>query len=72
MRPLDRLGGRKFVLCVLVTLCVTLLLAMGKQIDMYSAGVLLGSAGAYITGNVAQKRLVPTTAAAAAPTTPEA
>lgn len=71
MKPLERLGGRKFVLCVLVTLCVTVLLFMGQQLDMYSAGVLLGTAGAYITGNVAQKRLVPTTAAPAAPTTSE-
>ena len=72
MKALDRVGGRKFVLSVLVALCVTVLLALGKQIDMASASVLLGTAGVYITGNVAQKRLVPTTAAPAAPTTPEA
>lgn len=55
---MDRVGGRKFVLCVLVTVCVTTLLAVGKHIDMASASVLMGTVGVYITGNVAQKRFV--------------
>jgi len=63
MKPLEYLGGRKFVLCCLVALCVTLLVAMGKTIDLATASVLLGTAGAYITGNVTQKHLVATSAA---------
>lgn len=58
MKPLDRVGGRKFVLCALVVLCVAALVAMGRTLDIPTASVLLGTAGAYITGNVSQKRLV--------------
>lgn len=51
---LHALGGRKFLLAVGVSLSTTLLVAFGSISDAIYATVILGTAGAFIAGNVVQ------------------
>lgn len=47
-------GGRKYTLAILVVLLTAALALFGKITDTVYASVILGTAGAYITGNVYQ------------------
>ena len=51
---MKRIGGRKFTIALTVVLLTTLLVLLSKITDTVYATVILGTAGAYITGNVYQ------------------
>lgn len=58
MNNLTNLGGRKFILSMTVVLLSTVLVWFAKvDADVYKYLVLV-TAGAYITGNVAQKATI--------------
>lgn len=52
---IEKLGGRKFILSVLSLLTVTALVVSKHISDGVYSAVMLGTVGAYIAGNVAQK-----------------
>lgn len=52
---MNLVGGRKYTLALLVVLLTTLLMLLTKITDTVYATVILGTAGAYITGNVYQR-----------------
>lgn len=53
---LNKLGGRRFLLCLGCGIATTILTWFGKiDAGTYSL-VILGTVGAYVTGNVYQKR----------------
>lgn len=52
---MNLIGGRKYTLALLVVLLTTLLMLLTKITDTVYATVILGTAGAYITGNVYQR-----------------
>lgn len=56
--PLTKWGGRRFLLCVLVTLLVTGLQAFGKldAAGLAYVAIIGATVGGFITGNVLQKR----------------
>lgn len=58
MKPrelIEELGGRRFLLCVGCSAITSLLTAFGKIDGATYALVILGTVGAYITGNTVQK-----------------
>lgn len=62
MKPRDlieQFGGRRFLLCVGCSFVTSLLTAFGKIDGPTYALVILGTVGAYITGNTVQKVKAP-------------
>jgi hypothetical protein len=57
MTALDRLGGRRFLLALLAQLSSNLLVWHGKIGGEVYSVVILATVAAYITGNVAQRRI---------------
>lgn len=58
MKPretIEQWGGRRFLLCVGCAAITSLLTAFGKLDGATYAVVILGTVGAYITGNTMQK-----------------
>lgn len=55
MTPLKRVGGRKFLVAVFSLSSATLLVWSGHIADGVYSAVVIATAAAYITGNVAQK-----------------
>jgi hypothetical protein len=55
--PLQRAGGRKFVLCLIVTLFSAMLLVNGYITALIFRDLMMGITGGYILGNVGQKAL---------------
>ena len=55
--PLQRLGGRKFVLCLLATLLNAMLLVNGYITPLIFRDLMIAVTGGYILGNVGQKAL---------------
>lgn len=66
---LNAVGGRKFVLAVLSLASATTLVWAGHIADGIYSAVMAVTVGAYISGNVIQKRQATATTP---PTTPEA
>lgn len=56
---IERLGGRKFLLSLGCGFVTSLLCYFGKISDAIYAMVILGTVGAYITGNTVQKVKAP-------------
>lgn len=52
---LNKFTSRKFLLCLLSLATGIVLVSIGKISDNVFATILLGTVGAYITGNVVQK-----------------
>ena len=52
---MNGVGGRKFVLSVLVVASATLLVWLGRISDGVYSAVIMATVAAYITGNVYQK-----------------
>ena len=54
----DTIGGRKFLLCVAIDICAVVLQWFGKIDPAGStlALIVVGTAGAYIAGNVIQRK----------------
>lgn len=55
MTPLQRVGGRKFLVAVFSLASATWLVWSGHIADGVYSAVVIATAAAYITGNVAQK-----------------
>lgn len=53
---MNSVGGRKFVLAVLALASATWLVAAGHIADGVFSAVVISTVGAYIAGNVVQKR----------------
>ena len=56
MNPIETLGGRKFVMTLGCGLATTALTWFGKIDGATYSLVIVATVGAYIAGNVAQKR----------------
>lgn len=54
---MDAMGGRKFVLAMVVVAAASVLCWCAKIADGVFSAVVIATVGAYITGNVAQKKL---------------
>lgn len=52
---LEALGGRRFIMSMLIGLATTVLTYLGKIDGSTYSLVILGTVGAYITGNTLQK-----------------
>lgn len=55
MSLIDKLGGRRFIISMLIGATTALLVYCAKISDTVYATVILGTIGAYITGNTYQK-----------------
>jgi len=55
MSLIENVGGRKFVVTATTGFATCILVWFGKIADGIFATVILGTVGAYIVGNVAQK-----------------
>lgn len=53
-----RVGGRKFLLCLLCLASTTLMCYLGHISDGVYSAVVIATIGSYITGNVAQKSVL--------------
>ncbi len=53
---MERLTSRKFILAILALLSSTLLCWFGRIADGVYSAVVIATVGAYITGNVLQKK----------------
>jgi len=52
---IDDIGGRKFLLCMLVFIASSFLILNGNLESTVYRDIILGTAGIYIAGNVSQK-----------------
>ncbi len=55
MTYIEKLGGRRFIICMLIGAATALLTYLGKIDGGVYTAVILGTVGAYITGNTYQK-----------------
>jgi hypothetical protein len=55
MNILTSIGGRRFLMCMLVGLTTTILTYFGKIDGSVYSIVILGTIGVYVTGNTVQK-----------------
>ena len=55
MSLIDKLGGRRFIISMLIGAATAILVYYAKISDTIYATVILGTVGAYITGNTYQK-----------------
>lgn len=55
MKPLQKVGGRKFVASLLSLASATALVAFGRIDDGVYSAVVIATVAAYIAGNVTQK-----------------
>jgi hypothetical protein len=62
MDLISTLGGRRFIISMLIGLATAVLVYLGKIDGMVYATVILGTVAAYITGNTSQKVLQNTSA----------
>jgi hypothetical protein len=53
----EYVGGRRYLLCCATLLVTTVLVVMSKVSGEVYATVVLGTVGAYIAGNVAQRKV---------------
>lgn len=53
----ERWGGRRFLLCVSTQVSVTTLKWAGKIGDEVFGLVILGTVGAFVAGNIAQRKI---------------
>lgn len=58
----ERWGGRRFLLCVATQVSMTALKWAGKIGDEVFGLVILGTVGAFVAGNIAQRRIEKDTA----------
>jgi hypothetical protein len=52
---MNKFGGRKFILCMLIAIISTSLVIYGAITAINFRDLILGTAGLYIGGNVSQK-----------------